>query len=213
MRKIALVLVVMGFSFTQVKAQSFVTKIAENLSGGFKTEANISNFSLLDMHNAKSKMNIGGTFGGFVRLEISEYFAVQEDVLFHYKTSTLEQRGIKSDFQYWGIEVPIYFIGQRKMNKGERFYIGFGSFFEYGLSAKYKTDGEENDLYKKDETTDKASMTRLTIGAASIIGYEFRSGIQVNAGYKLGLTNALDADKDDASMYLSAISLGFGYCF
>lgn len=213
MRKIALIIVVMGLSFPQAKAQSFIKKIIENLSGGFKTEVNVSNFILSDMPDTKSKMNIGGTFGGFVRLEMSKHFAVQEDVVLHYKTSTIEQSGIENDYQYWGIIVPIYFMGQWKINNVERFYIGLGPCTEYGLNAKYMTDGEEIDLYKKDETTNEASMTRLTMGAATIIGYEFSSGIQVNAGYKLGLTNIFDAGKDDASMYPSTISFGFGYSF
>lgn len=57
------------------------------------------------MSDAKSKINIGGTFGGFVKLDLSDHFAVQGDVLFHYKTSSLKLGGVKGDFQYWGLEI------------------------------------------------------------------------------------------------------------
>lgn len=203
----------MGFGVTQVNAQSFLKKITDNLSGGIKAEANMSGFSLSDMPNAKSTMNIGGTFGWFVKLDVSKRFAVQEDVLLHYKKSTLEQRGVISDYQYWGIEVPIYFMGERKMDNGERFYIGMGPYAEYGISAKYKAIGNKVNLYKKDEINNKAPMTHLAIGAAIIIGYELRNGIQLNAGYKMGLTNVLDLGKDNASMQPNTISIGIGYRF
>ncbi len=39
----------MGFGFTQVNAQSFMKKITEKISGGFKTEANMSDFILSDI--------------------------------------------------------------------------------------------------------------------------------------------------------------------
>ena len=212
MKKIV-VAIALGFSFTQANAQSFIKKITGNLSGGFKTEVNISNFSLSDMPDAKSKINIGGTFGGFAKLDLSAHFAVQGDVLCHYKTSSLEQGAVKSDYQYRGLEIPVYAMSQLKMNNGDRFYVGVGPYAEYGLNAEYKTGANEIDLYEEDETTGKASMTRLAIGAAAIIGYEFGCGIQVNVGYKTGLTNALEANKGDASMFPNTVSIGIGYRF
>lgn len=212
MRKIVAA-IVMGFSFIQANAQSFIKKVTDNISGGFKTEVIISSFSLSEMPDATSKINIGGTFGGFVKLDLAEHFALQGDALFHYKTSSFEQGSVKSDYQYWGLEFPIYFMSQLKMNKGERFYVGVGPYVEDGLNAKFKTMGNEIDLYENDEVVDKACMTRLEIGAAAIIGYEFGSGIQVNVGYKTGLTNALEAKKNDASMFPYSVSLGIGYRF
>jgi len=83
MKKIAIVAIVLGFSFNQANAQGFIKKIKGNLSGGFKTEVILSNFSLSDMPYAKSKINLGGTFGGFVKYDLSEHFAIQEDFLLH----------------------------------------------------------------------------------------------------------------------------------
>ena len=89
---------------------------------------------------------------------------------------------------------------QWKINKDAKLYIGAGPSIELGLMAKYKIDGAENiNLYKKDPITDKAAMTQLSMGMASIIGYEFANGIQINAGYRFGVTDVLDAGKDQAT--------------
>ncbi len=207
------VAMVIGFNFNQANAQGFIKKVTGNLSGGVKTEVILSNFSLSEMPNAKSEINIGGTFGGFVKLDLAEHFALQGDVLFHYKTSNLERDGVKSDYQYWGIEFPGYFMSQLKMNKGDRFYVGVGPFVEYGLNAKFKTRGNEIDLFKNDVAVGKPCMTRFEIGTAAMIGYEFGSGIQANVGYRTGLTNVLEANKDDTSMFPNTVSFGIGYRF
>jgi hypothetical protein len=212
-RIVTVAAVVMGLGFTQVNAQSFVKTIISNLSGGVKTEVNASNFVLSDMPGTKSKMDIGGSAGGFVKLDMAKHFAIQEDVLVHYKRSALEQSGIKSDFQYWGLGINIYATGQWKLSTGERFYFGVGPCTEYGINAYYKTEGEKNDVYKKDATTGKTPMTQLNINAGAILGYEFTCGFQVNAGCQVGLTDALNAEKNNASMYPYSLSLGIGYRF
>jgi hypothetical protein len=209
---VILMTVVMGLG-TQVYAQSFIKKITDNLSGGFKLEGNVSNFILSDMPGTTSKMNVGSTFGGFVNLKMSEHITIQEDVLVNYKTSTFEQADIKSDFQLWSVGIPIYVMGYWPVNKNKKAYIGIGPFTEYGLSAKYKTGGKETDLYEKDKSTDKAYLAKLTMGITAIAGYEFNNGIQINAGYKIGFTNALDEKQDEAFMRPYAINLGIGYHF
>lgn len=50
---------------TQVSAQSFVKNMMGRLYGGPKVEANVSSFFLSDMPGVSSKMNAGGSLGGF----------------------------------------------------------------------------------------------------------------------------------------------------
>ena len=130
-----------------------------------------------------------------------------------YKTLSFEQGSINSDYKYWGVEIPVYVMTQMKMNKGNRFYVGVGPYAEYGLCAKHNTGGNEIDLYEKEEALGKASMTRFTIGAAAIIGFEFSCGIQANVGYKTGLTDSLEANENNASMFPNTVSFGIGYRF
>lgn len=212
MKKVVITVVcALVVGFTQVNAQSsgFVGGLMDKLSFGVKAEGNMSNFILSDMSDIKSKMGIGGNIGGFIKFDISKNFAIHEDILFSYYSSEIEQNGSKDTYEAFGIEVPIYAMGQWNTFTGGRFYAGVGPYFGMGLSAKMK-DSDIN-LYKK--VNGETPMNRLVVGGAAQIGYEFSFGLQINATYKLGITNSLDSMKDDAKMNSQTVSLGIGYRF
>ncbi|WP_300704490.1 outer membrane beta-barrel protein [Bacteroides sp.] len=103
----------------------------------------------------------------------------------------------------------MYAMGQWNTSTGGRFYAGVGPYFGMGLSAKMKDS--DIDLYKK--VNGETPMSRMVVGGAAQIGYEFNFGLQINATYKLGITNSLDSMKDDAKMNSQTVSLGIGYRF
>lgn len=208
-RKALIGVIFIGFCFTPVIAQNPMRK----LSCGFKAEGNISNFFISGIPDVKSSIGFGTAFGGFVKFDISEHFAIQEDVFILYKASTLKKGDIKGEYEYGGIEIPIYAMWQWNKNEGQRLYLGVGPYAEWGLNTIIKIGKSEIDLYKKNETTNKAYMEKLAFGFATTIGYEFRDGTQVNAGYKIILTNVLEKDKDKASMYSNMLSVGVAYRF
>jgi len=211
MRKKGLILaiVVMGFCVTQVNAQGVGNFLKERLTGGLKLEGNGANFLLSDMPDVKSEMGFGGTFGGFVKIDLAKNFAIQEDILFSYSSSKLTQNGVEDTYEYLGVEVPIYFMGQWSTALGGRFYAGVGPCFGIGFQAKMKDS--DTDLYKKYDGNDPF-MKRINFGGAAQIGYELPNGLQFNASYKIG-ANALDAGKDDSKMMPQMVSLGVGYRF
>jgi hypothetical protein len=208
MKKIVVTLaVIFGLGISQSNAQS--------ISGGIKAESNMSNFLLTDMDGFKSNLGFGASLGGFMKLDLSEHFAIQPELMFHFKNSEMETKatGAKVDYQYWGAEIPIYFMGQTALGNG-RGYIGLGPYVGFGFDAKYKADGMSDvKLYDEIGNTDKSTMQRWDVGAGLMLGYEFSNRIQINAGYKIGFINALDAGKDDATMLNQTISLGVGYRF
>ncbi|MDR3339033.1 MAG: PorT family protein [Candidatus Symbiothrix sp.] len=207
-RAVLAIAVIIGISLAQVNAQNDIPNAAK-ITGGLKAETNLSNFILSGMSDAKSKMNFGATFGGFLNLDVSKYFAIQGELLYHYKSSDLVRNGIKSEYQYWGIEIPIYAMFQWKTNENRRAYIGIGPYTEFGFSAKMRRDGETIDLYEKD----KSAMLDSNSGFGVIVGYEFARRIQINAGYKISITNILDGNSSSVTLLPAAISLGIGYRF
>lgn len=214
MKRVALIVAIfIGFGFTQVVAQNLDKRISKKLSCGFKAEGNVSNFIISGMPDAKSNVRIGTAFGGFVRFEISEHFAMQADVSTLYKASTLKKGDVRGKYEYGGVEIPVYALRQWDKNEGQRLYLGIGPYAEWGLNTTFKIGEREIDLYKKDETTSKAYMEKFAFGFAAIIGYEFRDGTQVNAGYKVSLTNALEETKNRSSMHSNTLSLGVAYRF
>lgn len=197
MKKMILVaMALIGIGTAQMNAQF--------ISYGVKIESSMSNFRLSDMGGAKSKMGFGGGIGGFSKFEITRNFAIQSEILFQYQTSTLEQKGSKDrDFKYWGIESPVYVMGQWYTPTNGRLYIGVGAYTGYGFSAKLNNPNEK--LYKDD------TFQHWDFGLKAQVGYEFPSGFQFNAGYKMGLENAVD--EGDGKMRPQAVSLGVGYRF
>lgn len=207
MKKIVMVIAsVFVVGLSQINAQS---SFFDKLSFGVKAEGNASNFILSDMDNLKTKIGAGGSVGGFIKLDISKSFAIQEDIMFSYLTSEWKQGGIKDTYESLAVEVPIYAMGQWSLPAGGRIYAGIGPYVAMGVKAKLKDS--DVDLYKKIDG--ETPFTRMTAGGAAQIGYEFNFGLQVNASYRIGLINSLDSKKDDAKMNSQTMSVGIGYRF
>lgn len=206
MKKILISLVVvLGLGFSQMNAQG--------LSFGVKADANMSNFIVSDYPGVESNMGFGASLGGFMKADITEHFAIQPELLFHFKSSETEIGRIKYDYQYWGAEIPIYAMGQWNLGNNSRIYAGVGPYVGIGFSAKYKLDDNDTDLYEELGNSDESTLQRWDFGFGATVGYEFNFGLQINAGYKIGVINALDAGRDDSSMLPSTISLGLAYRF
>ena len=204
---------IMGLGVAQISAQSFFSNLP--LTGGIKVEANTSNFILSDMDGMKSKLGFGATLGGFGTLEFNENFAFRQEVLLHYKNSVMEEKtsGAETDFQYFGVEIPMYAVGQFSVANGKAF-VGLGPYFGIGIDARYKTSGADDvKLYKEIGNTGESAMKRFDVGAGLLLGYEFSNKLQINASYKIGFLDALDAGKDNATMLNQTISLGLAFSF
>jgi len=210
MKKIILsVALLMGLGVANMSAQGLNSFLEERFSGGLKLEGNGTNFLLSDMPGSKSEIGFGGTFGGFIKIDLSENFAIQEDILFSYSSSKLKQDMVEDTYEYFGVNVPIYFIGQWKTASGGRFYGGVGPYFGVGFQAKLKDS--DIDLYKKQDGNDPF-LKRINFGGAAQVGHELPNGLQFNVSYRIG-ANALDAGKDDSKMLPQTVSLGLGYRF
>lgn len=203
MKKVMIAVTLMlSLGFTQMNGQS--------VSFGAKAEANMSNFILSDLSSYDSKLGFGATLGGFAKIDFTDHFALQPELLFHFKSSTTEISKTDYDYRYWGAEIPVYALGQWNCGSG-RFYAGVGPYAALGFSAKY--DNKDINLYKKESTTDKSVLRRFDFGFGVTVGYEFSNRLQINAGYKIGVLDVMDAGRKDASMLPQTINLGLGYRF
>lgn len=189
------VMLLIGVTAAQVNAQS--------TSFGLKAEANLSNFIVTDAPGVNSNMGFGATLGAFVKFDLSDHFALQPELLFHYQSSETEVSILDNDFEYWGGEIPVYFMGQWNTGTNGRFYVGVGPYFGLGFSAKY-TNGDIN-LY------DTNALKQFDFGAKATVGYEFGNGLQINAGYKIGFLDMVDTGI--GKLHPEMISLGLGFRF
>lgn len=191
--------VALGLWATQINAQS--------ISFGVKADASMSNFAVSDMDNLKSTMKIGAAIGGFLKIDFSEYFAIQPELSVLYKSSEMKVGAIKSDYEYWGVEVPVYAMAQLTHGEGNRTYLGIGPVFDCGFSAK----SANTKLYK--DNAGALQQERFNVGAGVLLGYEFDFGMQINASYKYGFFNSLTNPIGDAYLRPQSVSLGIGYRF
>jgi hypothetical protein len=197
----------LGLGMTQARGQE--------IRGGMKADANLSNFILTDMDGMKSKVGFGATIGGYTKFEFGDYFALQPEILLHFKTSKMEEKssGAETDFQYFGMEIPVYAVGQMSLGNGKGF-VGAGPYVGLGFDARYKGVGGADDLkLYKEYGGEKSAMQRWDFGAGAMLGYEFSNRLQIIATYKIGFVDALNAGKDNASMLNQTVSLGLGFRF
>jgi hypothetical protein len=179
---------------------------------GLKANVGMSNFAIRDIPDCRSNMGFSMLAGGFLKLE-SRGFALQYELLIRYRSSEVEDTVMqtKTNYQYWGIELPIYAMGQIQTKAG-KIFIGAGPYVSFGIDAK-QDPGNVN-LYRKDNTTGKAIMHRWDFGLGTMLGFEFNNGISINAGcYQGGLINVLSDEKRNRSMKNQAVNFGIGYKF
>jgi len=183
------------------------------VSYGVKIEANTSNFLLKNASNSESTMKFGASIGGFVKVEVAKGFLIQPELIAHYKTSVMKDKSSSnlSNYEYFGVEIPLYYMGQFKLGKGKA-YAGLAPYFGIGISAKYKSDdGNIINLFGKNDTGANSQMKRFDFGFGAQAGYEFRCGIQINATYKVGVID--HAKAENISMFPQTVSLGLAYRF
>ena len=69
------------------------------------------------------------------------------------------------------------------------------------------------DVYEKEESTGLPIMRDANTGFGIKVGYEFVSGLQINATYKVSVTNQLDANSSEVKIHPHVASLGIAYRF
>lgn len=177
------------------------------VSGGLKMEANIHQFWLYDLE-VISEIKMAPGLGGFLNIELNDKFAIQPETMLSFRNSGIREGNRKDDFQQWGLIIPVYLVGRECIGNGT-WYFGLGVYTGLGLNARMKN--AKTALYK--EIEGKVIMNRWDYGISAMLGYEYSSGIQVNAGLQLGLKDQLDASKNDASVINKVITVGMGYHF
>ena len=198
----SLLSLMMTFGLMNVNAQN-------PISYGTKLEMNTSNFLLSDLEDQSSTMRVGANFGGFMKIDLHENFAIQPELSFFYRQSKMELDKTNDDtFKQWGMQIPVYALGQMETMSG-RFYGGVGPYVGLAFDGRY--DDEDVNLYKK--VDGKTPMNRWDFGLGTMIGYEFNNGLQLNAGYQFGFINQLDQLKDNHKMRTQTVNFGVGYRF
>lgn len=207
-------------------------KLPRLVSGGIMAGANLSNFIITRNHHAMSSyMRIGAELGGFMDFRITKHFSVQPQVVFTAHQNYFAATDTANHLWSFGADIPIYFLGRfGNMQKG---YIQFGGgifthfTFASNIANKFKNVEESTATDPATPTTkpvDTHDYSRLYslhdnhFGVAVTVGYEFPIGIQINAHYKVSLSDIAGFYSEnkgkeiaDALIYPQSVSLGLAY--
>lgn len=196
------------------------------VSGGVLAGANLSNFIITrDHHSMSSYMRIGGEIGGFLDFRISKHFSIQPQVIFTAQQNYFAATDTTNTLWSFGAEIPVYFLGRfGNMEKG---YVQFGGgifthfTFASNVKDKFKNWDDPTTVKPKTDTHDYSELYSLHdnhFGICAMVGYEFRFGLQINASYRVSLSDIATFYKNnkgqeiaDALIYPQSVSLNLGY--
>lgn len=170
---------------------------AQDVKFGAKVALNVSNISGDDTGDLKSL--IGGQFGGFAEIGISDKFAIQPELM--YSMQGAKYDGGKTNLSYLNVPVMAkYFVA-------EGFSLEAGPQIGFLLSAKDKEDGEDS-VDMKDE------LESIDFGVNFGAGYDFTENLSAGLRYNLGLTNIVkNVPGEDFKITNNVFSVSLGYKF
>lgn len=199
-KKLIFTALLIGSGFiAQVSAQTTTTF-------GIKLNAGVTDLKLSDMPGSSHTFKPSASIGGFTRIELSEHFALQPELMLTYTESSIKYANEKTKFKYAGIEVPVYGLYQRQIGTG-KLIAGVGPHIGYGLSA----DSKVEQISHGEPGENVIEMNHWYAGGGVMAGYEFRNKISLHATYQLSFD--ISSGKTTSQVRTQTVSLGVGYCF
>ena len=206
-------------------------KLPRLVSGGLFGGGNVSNFIITRNHQTfATYMRIGAELGGFMDFHIAKHFAIQPQVIMTAHQNYFDEGDERNRLWSFGVEIPLYFLGRfGNMEKG---YIQFGggiyTHFTYlsNIQGKYtNVDEPETKLTMRKAGSGNSNdydplltLHNNHFGFCAMVGYEFWFGMQINAQYKVSVSDIAGFYKDrkgspeaDALLYPQSVSLSVGY--
>ncbi|TLX73028.1 PorT family protein [Labilibacter sediminis] len=189
---VALVAMVSTASFAQVQ---FGAKAGLNIAKGSG-----------DLYEGTDS-RMGLVIGAFAKFNVSEKLDFQPELLY-------SQQGSKETVDFEGLEIdgtakldylniPLMF----KYNVANGLNIQAGPQVGFLMSAKYKMEFEG-----ESETEDmKEFLKGIDFGLNFGLGYDFESGLAIDARYNLGMSNISDMDDVDGKNGVLQFTVGYAF--
>ncbi|MFN4313464.1 MAG: porin family protein [Chitinophagaceae bacterium] len=150
---------------------------AQNISGGVKAGANISNFTGGNISDLENKALFGFHAGGFLNFSLGAV-AIQPELLV--STAGAKFEDADTDFKLTYISLPVMV----------QFKPGGGFYLEVGPQVSFKISEDVGESTVEDFAKD------LDLAAAAGLGYNFGK-IGIGARYLAGLSKVGDFDSGD----------------
>ncbi len=189
------------------------------VSYGLRAGVNLGKISNLgDNQSNNTSFNVTG----YADLPVAPNFSIQPGL-------SLQGKGTKFDTNVGGnnsvsftrntmsLEIPVNAVYYIPTGYTGSVFVGAGPYAGLNLSGKDKVRGNAGDLGGLADrdlnfSGDNQDMKRFDAGVNFLAGYRFNSGLLLNAGYGLGLTN-LDPGNTDRTYSNRVWSFGLGFQF
>lgn len=154
--------------------------------------------------------------GGTVDIPISPIFSVQHGLTLSNKGTKIAgavdiENGnemVTGTLNFTYIEIPVNAVAKFSAGNAGKVFLGFGPYYAVALSANGKANGVKEDI---ELGTD---FKRGDFGLNFLAGFELKNGLNLNAGYGLGLSNILGSDASDLVKFKNRVfTIGLGYTF
>ncbi|MNK47558.1 hypothetical protein D3C87_663700 [compost metagenome] len=217
MKKLVLsLLTVVGLS-TAALAQSTPVKFGLKAGVAFPNMT-FSSGSASFSYDTKTSYYVGGT----VEFQLSDLVSIQPGLTFTDKGTRINSSSFGFDnddffsdidatlnFKY--LEVPVNALVNFKVANSGKLFVGAGPYFAYALSANAKMGSEKEKIEFED-----SGFKRTDFGLNFLAGFQLNNGLNVHAGYGLGLSNMADdqeAQDFNASIKHKLFTVGLGFSF
>ena len=199
-------------------------KLPRLVSGGVLAGANFSNFLITrDRHTMGSYMRVGGEFGGFLDFRLSKHFSIQPQVMITAQQNYFAATDTTNHLWSFGMEIPVFFLG--RFGNLQQGYVQFGGgIFTHFTFASNKGTYKNVDTPSAPSNDDGYDYSRLYtlhnnhFGVCVMVGYEFSFGMQINAQYKVSLSDIAGFYSEmkgqevaNALIYPQSVSICLGY--
>lgn len=157
----------------------------------------VANINLSPMFTFQPGLTFIGKGGKVDFSDIAEEFGFDEDDVADMKATT--------NMSY--LELPLNLLANFAAGNGKVF-IGAGPFAAYALSGNDKVGGEKVD-YEFGSGDDQ--VKRMEFGLNFLGGYQLKSGLNIHAGYGLGLSNLQNSSNEKVKNKVFTVGLGFNF--
>jgi hypothetical protein len=201
-KSIALIVVVVAMSTGTMLAQT---------SFGIRAGVNFQNLNGKNNgHDLENGLKTGVNVGVNAEMGIAPDFYFQPGLLFSTKGANdlMDLDDFSANINY--LELPLNLVYKPMLGSG-KLIAGFGPYFGYAISGKFKYDDKSEDIKFGNNTED--DLKPLDIGANLLFGYEFMSKISIQMNAQLGLVNLVPDGDSDNSVKNTGFGFSLGYRF
>ncbi|MFA0961492.1 porin family protein [Roseivirga sp. BDSF3-8] len=195
------------FLVVAIAFMAVATANAQDASFGLRGGVNIASLNGDDAGDLDSK--IGFHVGGFAQFALSDMVVLEPNVLFSLKGASAETEifgtTVEESINLSYIDVPV--LARIYVAEGFNVFVGPRLGLNLGGTYKAEADGES-------EEEDIEDLRTLTLGLNAGLGYELPSGLNITAGYDLGLSSIFeDVEGETADIKNGVIQVSVGYKF